>query len=374
LAPLKFDRIEKLLQRYSISRQSLQRSAGILAIILTITLIVPIFSVINSIYAAANSINTVSEQPQMDDGLLSQFIKDDINTSLSNSDAQMVFDADSKLSAFLSENTEPIETADDGIINILLIGCDSNEYTGYLRSDSMMILSINPDKGTVKLISLMRDMRVLVNGSYEKLNAAFAYDSSGQLLLDTIEKNFLIDIDDFICINYRAFRNAVDALGGVRVPVEEGDIKAINKCISNEEHHLTHPGEQLLNGTQTLAYCQMRAVGTDVARTARQRIVMTELIRMAQDMSFSDLTEIIEATMPNVLTNMSQGELFWLALKAVGMDSMSVEQMRIPLDNTWQDVIVDQRWYISFDLEKNVNALHEMIYGDPDEPSSSDTD
>lgn len=355
--------LDRFFHRLGISRRVLRRSAGIVGLCLLLVICVPAFSAINELYLALNSM-AIAQPIAPSDEQLMQFQQDDTDTALSDTDIGIVYDADAAAAAFLEANKEPINTDETGIINILLIGCDSTGYEGYLRSDSMIILSIDPERSSIKLISLMRDMRVRIGNGYDKLNAAFAYDSSGQLLLDTIEQNFLLDIDDFICINYRAFRDAVDALGGVRVTVDEGDIRAINKCISNEDYHLTFAGEQLLNGTQALGYCQMRSVGTDIARTARQRAVMTELLSMAQEMSITEMTDIISAVFPNVLTNMSQGKIFWLALEALSMEDIRVEQMRIPIDHSWEDVIVDQRWYIAFNHRKNVNALHEMIYGD----------
>ncbi len=358
--------LKKILRRLTISPAALRRAAAAVALCLLLAACVPLFSAINGLYAAINSLSTVQSGGAVSpaEGQKEQFVADDTDHTLSDTDISVVYDADAEATAFLEANKEPINTDESGIINILLVGCDSNGYEGYLRSDSMIILSIDTERSKVKLISLMRDMRVLVGGGYDKLNAAFAYDSSGQLLLDTIEQNFLLDIDDFICINYRAFRDAIDILGGVRVTVDEGDIRAINKCITNEAYHLTHDGEQLLNGAQALGFCQMRAVGTDIARTARQRVVMSELLSMAQDMSISEMTELIGAVFPNVLTNMSQGELFWLALEALAMEDIKVEQLRIPIDHSWEDVVVDQRWYIAFNHRKNVTALHDMIYGD----------
>ena len=353
----------------------------ILKTALTLVLIavcIPVFSLANGIYSAAGSINIADKDSAVSQENLDNFIQQDTSSTLSDSDEDIILDANAQMEAFFLENQEIVKAVDDRIINILLIGCDANDYEGWLRSDSMIILSIDLENGKVKLISLMRDMRVKVAGSYDKLNAAFAYDSSGQLLLDTIEENFLIHIDDFVCINYRAFKDAVDAIGGIYMTVDEKDIKAFNECIYDETQHFTEPGYQLLNGTKALAYCQMRAVGTDVGRTARQRMVMTELLKMAKDMSLFEMKDLIEAVLPNLHTNMSQGELFYLALQAVSMDGLSIEQMRIPMDNTWSDLVVDGRWYISFDHRKNVEALHEMIFGDLEadeenaETSSSD--
>ena len=359
-------KFRQIIKKLKTRNSPLRRSVLMALLSVLLIICIPMFSFINELYIVTQSINTVGMNAQVSEEDLEQYRLDDTDETLSDSDISVIEDANAQIAAFMEANKEPIKTDDDGIINILLIGCDSNTYEGYLRSDSMIILSVDTVRSKVKLVSLMRDMRVQIGdrGSYDKLNAAFAYDSSGQLLLKTIEKNFLVHIDDFVCINYRAFKDAVDALGGVRVTVEEGDIEAINKCISDEIHHITHAGEQLLDGPQTLGFCQMRKVGTDVARTARQRIVMTELLNMAQDMSLTDIKELIEATLPNVMTNMTQGELFYLALQAASLDNISIQELRIPIDRSWDDLVVDGRWYISFNHQKNVDALHEMIYGD----------
>ncbi len=357
-------RLDKVIDNLRTVNSPLRRTILISVLSMLLIICIPVFSVINELYIVSSSINIIGGKQNISDEDLEQYRRDDTDSSLSNSDINVIEDANAQIMAFMEANKEPIPAGEYGIINILLIGCDSNSYEGYLRSDSMIILSIDAERNSVKLVSLMRDMRVLVGKHYDKLNAAFAYDSSGQLLLDTIEKNFLIHIDDFVCINYRAFKDAVDTLGGVTVTVDEGDIAAINKCISDETHHITHAGEQLLNGAQTLGFCQMRKVGTDIARTARQRIVMTELLKMAKDMSLSEMNDLIEATLPNIKTNMTQGEIFYLALKAASLKDFSIEQMRIPIDHSWEDLIVDERWYISFNHQKNVDALHKLIFGE----------
>ncbi|MBQ4313400.1 MAG: LCP family protein [Clostridia bacterium] len=353
-------------------RGELKRSLTICIILLLLLVCTPAFLAVNEVISMTYGLGGSGEYFTMTPEEAEKYRLMDADQSLTDSEESVIEDADAQAQAFLQEHQEVINADESGIINILLIGCDSHDYEDYLRSDSMIILSIDRERGEVKLTSLMRDMRVYIEGyGYDKLNAAFAYDGSGKLLLDTIESNFLIRIEDFICINYRHFRDAIDLLGGVEVDVDEDYIDAINACIGEEKHHLTEGGVQRLNGAQTLGFCQMRKVGNDTGRTERQRIVMSKLLAMASELSLLEMREVIETMMPGLLTNMSQGELFYLALQAVTMGEFETQQMRIPLDGTWYDLIKNKIWYIGFDHDANVEALHDFIYG-CDDVSESD--
>ena len=337
-------------------------------------LAVPVVMLTSGVFTALDAINFVQDGRKMSESEIEEYRREEADESLSDSDAELINSADAMMEEFLRNNQEPIEY-DDDLLNILLIGCDADDYEGRLRSDSLMIMSIDKESGTVRIASLMRDMRVYMpDCGYDKLNAALSYDSSGQLLLDTISENFLIDIEHFVCINYDAFRDAIDLLGGVTVDVKEEEIKAINKCMNREANFITESGEQTLTGVQTLAYCQMRKVGYDTGRTARQRAVIGELLRRVGTMNLSQMTEVIETVMPGLMTNMTQGELFYLALEAAAIGDIKVEQMQVPVDGTWYDLVRDQIWYVSFDHEANIEALQDFLHGRSNSVSDSDAE
>lgn len=335
-----------------------------------LALLIPMFVLINGAVGILSGINYAGDGVQMTDEEIEQFRQQQADPSLQNSTEQEIADADAQLHAFIEANSTPINPDEHDIINILLIGCDSEDYKGYIRSDSMIILSIDKKNSEIKLSSLMRDMRIKIpNHGYDKLNAAFAYDTSGKLLLDTIEDNFLISIDKFVCVNYTAFVYVVDLLGGVVVDVEENEVNAINKSIYSSEWKLEGGGSQNLYGQQLLAYCRMRKVGNDTGRTARQRQALTAIIDKMKTAELSQIVEIINLMCPYILTNMEVGELLSLALDASELSGYTVSQFRVPLDGTWSDLVQDNIWYIKFDLEKNTAALNEFIYG-----GVSDTD
>lgn len=250
--------------------------------------------------------------------------------------------------------------------NILLIGYDVDKE-GLSRSDSMIILSLDHMHQKIKMTSLMRDMYVTIpDKGRHKLNAAYFYGGEG-LLLDTIYANFGLEIDRYISVDYSMFAQTVDYIGGVQIYIMEAELEQFNKYVSGEQNKLDAAGMYNMNGQQALAYCRIRkGVGTDTARTARQRKVLEKIIEKCRKMSFYQLEELMEKVARGVTTNFTQSEM--VSMLAEGFVSMDYEtsQMRIPMDGTWDGKYIDKIWYMTFDLNKNAQYLNDFIYGDDD--------
>lgn len=248
--------------------------------------------------------------------------------------------------------------------NILLIGYDVDE-DGFSRSDSMIILSLDHTHQKIKMTSLMRDMYVTIpNKGRHKLNAAYFY-GGGSLLADTIYANFGLDIDKYVSVDYSKFVEIVDYIGGVQIYIMEAELEQFNKYVSGKENKLDAAGMYNMNGQQALAYCRIRkAVGTDTARTARQRKVLDKIIEKCRKMQYYQLEALMAEIAPGVTTNFTQGEM--VSMLAEGFVSMDYDtsQMRIPMDGTWDGKYIDKIWYMTFDLNKNAQYLNDFIYGD----------
>ena len=248
--------------------------------------------------------------------------------------------------------------------NILLIGCDVDK-NGISRSDSMILLSLDHTHKKIKMTSLMRDMRLRIPGKGKhKLNAAYTF-GGGDLLLRTIYSNFGLKVDKYVCVDYAAFVKVVDYLGGVEVTIEEMELKQFNKYVSGgEKNRLDSAGTYLMNGKQALSYCRIRKVGTDTARTARQRRVLKKLMTKCRSMSPLEAEKMLSIIAPSLTTNLSWGEI--IQLVAEGLDCTSYDTLgtRIPVDGTWEDVIINKVWYVSVNLNRNARYLNEFIYGD----------
>ena len=111
-------------------------------------------------------------------------------------------------------------------MNIVLLGYDlraegSSEVTEG-RSDVIILVHIDPEKGFLSLLSVPRDLRVEVEGyGHRKINAAYAY-GGGALLIRTIQDRLGVDLDHYIAVNLEAFKAITDSLGGVYVDVDRG--------------------------------------------------------------------------------------------------------------------------------------------------------
>ena len=128
------------------------------------------------------------------------------------------------------EENEYFEPNMGNYTNIALFGVDSraNELTKNTRTDCIIIASINNETKEVYLASLYRDTYVYIKDhGYTKLNHAYAYGGP-ELALSTINKNFDLDVKDFVTINFSALSNVIDALGGVDIEITKEELKYVN--------------------------------------------------------------------------------------------------------------------------------------------------
>jgi len=164
-------------------------------------------------------------------------------------------------------------------LRIMLIGAD--ERKGDVgRSDTLMILQVNPGLRRATLLSLPRDLRVEIPGhGHEKINAAFALGGP-ELSKQTVEQFLGIPLDGYVKINIEGFVKAVDTLGGVDLNVEdvEGKGRGMNyDCPGDGLVIHLFPGPQHLTGYKAMGYVRYRHSnlrgqgGTDFDRTKRQR-------------------------------------------------------------------------------------------------------
>lgn len=347
-----------------------KKTAVTAGLALLLALLIPADMFFNRMVNIFTSYGYITGGHIMTEEEMAAYKAEEVDDTLVDSTEEEISDSDAQLRAYLEENSELLQCDEYGITNILLIGCDAYGYDKPVRSDSMILLSLSKERNTIKMVSFMRDMRVYIPGKYrynDKINAAMAFDSSCQLLLDTIEYNFKIPIDKFVLINWTAFADVVDRLGGISVSVDPSLIDYFNLSIADPAEHLTHGGVQTLNGNQALAYCRMRKADSDFMRTQRQRQFLTAMIRKLMRSSVPELIDAIEVTMPSVKTNMTFGELVTLAGKAAGAMNSEFAQLRIPADGTCWDITENQIMYLGFNAKKNINLLHEFIYADAEQ-------
>ncbi|MBR6365966.1 MAG: LCP family protein [Lachnospiraceae bacterium] len=266
-----------------------------------------------------------------------------------------------------------VQTSDD-VKNILLIGIDARGDSNAGRSDTMIILSINDKAKTITMTSLLRDCYVAIPGrGNNRLNAAHAYGGAA-LLMQTIELNFGIHIDGFARVNFVSFPQIIDNIGGVTVGIEENEIQYINRYLKeinrifgvdpNDSHYPEgQVGAQLLNGRQALAYSRIRYVGSDYARTQRQREVLNAVASKLRGMGVFEIDSFLNNTLPLISTNLDRGYVNSLITSAPSLLKYTIKEARIPADGMGTGVRIDGKSVISVDLVAARNYLNSVIYG-----------
>ena len=286
-------------------------------------------------------------------------------------------------------NYEKIESVasspmkEEGVTNILLIGNDSRENGEDGRSDAMILLSISNKTKKIYMTSLLRDMYVDIPGHKgNRLNAAYSYGGA-ELLMETIEQNFDIHISRYVLVNFEAFANLVDAVGGVDLELTSKEVEYVNGYLVEYNILLGRPegtdyfedtsgGMVHLNGPQALAYCRNRYIGTDFGRTERQRKVLTEVIHKLPQGMLTNPQELIDGLMPNLTTNLTQAECYQLSLMAPKAVTYDIIQNSIPLEGTYKDATIREMAVLEVDFEANKKFLQENLYGDGDSTSTSE--
>ena len=258
--------------------------------------------------------------------------------------------------------------------SVLIIGTDGRTDDERGRSDSMILVSLNRKTNKLYMTSFMRDCNVEIPGFGEnKLNAAYSYGGP-ELLMDTIEKNFRVQIDDYLQINFGTFASVIDAAGGIDMEISDAEAESINVILISEVNELMgderesdllqHGGKVHLNGKQALSYSRIRNVGNyDFERTNRQRKVMTELIKKARSGGLSFIRKVAKNALPSITTNMSTGDLYFLSLRLPFILKYDTEQLQIPAEGTFTDDSDNPNgWVILPDFEANHDIIEEKVF------------
>ena len=261
--------------------------------------------------------------------------------------------------------------ADKDVVNILLIGQDRREGETRARSDSMILLTINKKKETLQLTSLMRDLYVQIPGySDNRINAAYAF--GGMELLDqTIETNFSIQIDGNIEVDFSGFQSCIDKMNGIDMELTQEEAEYLNKRgnwdVNNESANTWNltSGVNHLTGEQALAYARIRYIGnSDYERTERQRKVIMTVFEKMKSSGIGTILSLIDEMFPLLTTDISHSELLGYAVKVVSMGIDEIESYRIPIDGGYQAAVIRKMQVLVPDLEKNRNFLQEILYGE----------
>lgn len=197
----------------------------------------------------------------------------------------------------LEEELTPVNSASDPFY-VLILGSDARESDSGSRSDVIMLARVDPSVGSVSLVSIPRDTMVTINGSTQKINAAYAHGGSA-MAVRAVSEFAGVPISHFVSVHFEELEEIVDMLGGVWVDVPES--------FSAGGGMRFEAGNQLLNGQQALAYARERyhVSGGDFGRAQAQRQIVEAVIRQVLASSPVELPGLIGQLANCITTDLS---------------------------------------------------------------------
>ena len=256
------------------------------------------------------------------------------------------------------EDAELLES-DDDIINLLLIGQDRRPGQGRQRSDSMILCTINIEKKTLIMTSFLRDLYVDIpdwNGkSYldNRLNVCYAIGGMG-MLEAALQKNFGIQVDNNIEVDFSGFKDIVSLFGGVSIKLTQAEANYLGGGLT--------AGVNFLTPEQALAYSRIRYIDSDFGRTNRQRNVLNALLNSIKNLSVTQLTSLVTKILPMITTDMTDTEITSYMLDILPiLSELQVTNQHIPVDGSYRSVYIRGMAVLVPDLQQNINVLKETL-------------
>lgn len=249
---------------------------------------------------------------------------------------------------------------DKDVYNVLLVGTDSRDPDADRgRSDSMMMVSFNKKEGKSTAISFLRDSLVDIDGhGKSRLGHTYAYGGVG-LTINTINKTYDLDIQNYITISFDDLVNVIDEIGGVTVFISEEEAAYYRENGMPD----IQAGDVTLTGSQALAHARNRTLGNDFERTRRQRSVMYGIYRKIMEKKDpSALLPLINYAVNHVRTNMSVSEMYSMAKDVLSVDDLKMQQTCIPQDGTYTDITYEGMQVLKVDFDANKKKIEQLLY------------
>jgi LCP family protein required for cell wall assembly len=222
----------------------------------------------------------------------------------------------------------------DEPVNILLMGTDEDPDGDSTRSDSIMLVRVNPQGECLSMLSIPRDLLVDIPGvGQDKINAAYAIGGV-PLSIETIRELTGLPIHHFVLLNYEGFRKAVDAMGGVYADVDRRYFNDNSDAPWGEAYEPIdiYPGYQKLNGDDALAYVRYRHTDSDFVRIKRQQYFIRDV--KAQSLkwgNFTKIPELADVFASNTTSDIGRSEVLSLTKFILSVDRDRIYQAQAPI-------------------------------------------
>ena len=310
------------------------------------------------------------------------FDLDDFSLSMLASDEDLEPMSEEELLRVLAEQEETdflvipedSQIADTDLYTLLLIGTDAYEEDKRGRADTTILVQINAEKKTIKMVSFLRDMYVAIPGrSSNRLNAAYIWGGD-RLIRRTLRNNFGVEADAYMEVNFARLIRIIDAIGGIEVDVTEEEQRQVNSILrfyntytgdKEEDQLLWDYGENVhLTGKQALCFARIRKIDNDFARTERQRKVIEAAYHKVMGLSLTEMTRLVTENLDAVTTDLSLGDVIRLIPMAIRCSNAEISTMTVPYPGTYTVENVSGMSVIVPNIRTNRNRLRTFLAAD----------
>ncbi|WP_219835819.1 LCP family protein [Paenibacillus sp. R14(2021)] len=240
----------------------------------------------------------------------------------------------------IAKQLEPVQMSKLDSFTVLVLGVDERQNDRG-RSDTMIVLTVNPAKRSMLMFNIPRDSRteIIGHGTVDKINHAYAFGGV-QMSLQTVENFIDYPIDYFVKVNMEGFAHLIDMVGGVEVD---------NPFAFDYEGDHFDKGHLQLDGTQALKYSRMRYDDPrgDFGRNTRQRDILQEIMKNALSMSsVTHVQAMLSELGDSVKTNITFSEMKTFAKdyrqSIDKVDTVEIQGKGQTINKVWYYIVNDQ--------------------------------
>lgn len=216
---------------------------------------------------------------------------------------------------------------------ILLLGADSRPGDTAFRTDTIIVLVLNPRQGTASLLSFPRDLYVNIPGwGTDRINTAF-FRGGYKTLAATLQSNFGVKPDAYVLINFRSFKQIIDGLGGLDVRVGQ----PVRDRYPRRGWITVNKGLNHMNADMVLWYARTRKTTNDFARNRRQQEVLVALFEKLVSLdAIKQAPELYNKYKKAVTTNLTFGDMLGFLPLAIQLtDTSRIKRYYISPEMVW---------------------------------------
>lgn len=264
---------------------------------------------------------------------------------------------------YVSDDISITELRDDEVnieegesINVLLIGTDANELErteeeGFVsRSDTLMLINLNPETKQTQVLSIPRDSLAIVEGEPDKINHAFAYGGA-ELTIETVQDFLQVPIDYYATVDMSGLEKLVDAIDGIEVTSPLTFEYRGTGFVEGETREV--------NGVKAMNFARMRYDDPEgeVGRQNRQKIVIKAIVdKILSPEGMTNLPNILQVVNTHVKTNINLQE----ALNIYQSYIPALDNINTVKFNKMEEVYLNEVFYFHIPINERVRVANEF--------------